>query len=200
MEVILQGTPKRKIKFDIAEKAIFVIFIILPILLLVGAIIMLVVHIIRLDNNIFVALYEILGDIFHTRVGWFFSDEATFASVYKNNALEYTFRMSLSAIVLLFGCFIAEVQCPYCGHFFTLKRISDDRYEGTTEREVSNDYYDYSDAITISSKGSTYYTGISTKHRQYGTEETDYYTHNVRCSCCGCVAKTSTSKSHTSWS
>lgn len=199
MEIILQGRPKQKAKFNIAEKVMFVMFIIAPILLLVGASIMLVIHLFRLNDNIFTALFELIVDIFNTRTGWFFADNATFLSVYEDNAIEYTFRMALSAIVLFSGCFISNVQCPYCGHFFTLKRISDDRYEGTTEREVSNTYHDYSDAITISSSGNTYYTGITTKHRQYGTEQTDHYTHNVRCLCCGCVAKESTSKSHTNW-
>ena len=199
MEIVLQGTPKRKAKFNIAEKVIFVMFILLPILLSAGAVIMFIIHLFRLNDNIIVALVEVISDILNTRVGWFFADDATFASVYENNVLEYTFRMALSAVVLFLGYFIIERQCPYCGHFFTLRRISANRYEGTTEREVSNTYYDYSDAITIGSKGSTYYTGIRTEHRQHGTEETDHYTYNVRCSCCGCVAKKSTSKSHTRW-
>ena len=199
MEIVLQGTPKRKAKFNIAEKVIFVMFALLPILLLLGAVIMFIIHAFRLNENIIVAFFEVIGDIFKTRVGWFFADNATFASVYENNALEYTFRMALSAIVLFLGYFIIERQCPYCGHFFTQTRISGNKYEGSTEREVSNTYYDYSDAVTIGSKGSTYYTGIRTQHRQYGTEETEHYTYNVRCSYCGCVAKKSTSKSHTRW-
>lgn len=198
-EIVLQGAPKRKLKYNLPEKVIFVMFVVFPILLLIGAVVMLVIHLFRLNENIFTALFELLGDIFNTRVGWFFDDGASFASVYENNPLEYAFRLGGAAIVLFMGTFISKGQCPYCGHFFTMKRISDDKYEATTKRQVNNTYYEYSDAVTVGAKGDTYYTGISTKRRQSGTESTDHYTYNAKCSCCGCVAKKSTSKSHTSW-
>lgn len=103
MKIILQGTPKRKVKFDLAEKVMFLMFVILPTILLAGAAIMLVIHIFRLNYNVFVALFELVSDIFNTRTGWFFANGATFASVYKDNALEYTFRMALSAWILFMG-------------------------------------------------------------------------------------------------
>src|SRR5699024_5482286 len=125
MKIILQGTPKRKVKFDLAEKVMFLMFVILPTILLAGAAIMLVIHIFRLNYNVFVALFELVSDIFNTRIGWFFANGATFASVYKDNALEYTFRMALSAWILFMGGSIVNLQCPYCSHFFTLKRMTE---------------------------------------------------------------------------
>ena len=125
MKIILQGIPKRKVKFDLAEKVMFLMFVILPTILLAGAAIMLVIHIFRLNYNVFVALFELVSDIFNTRTGWFFANGATFASVYKDNALEYTFRMALSAWILFMGGSIVNLQCPYCSHFFTLKRMTE---------------------------------------------------------------------------
>ena len=155
---------------------------------------MLVIHIFRLNYNVFVALFELVSDIFNTRTGWFFANGATFASVYKDNALEYTFRMALSAWILFMGGSIVNLQCPYCSHFFTLKRMTENEYERSTERRVSNTYDNYDDAMSMDLRGNVYYTQIHTKNRQYGTEVTDHYTYKVKCSCCGCVAKTSTKR------
>ena len=199
MKIILQGTPKRKVKFNVAETVMFLMFVVLPIILLIGAVIMFVIHLFRLNYNIFVAIFELISDAFGVRTGWFFADGATFASVYKDNALEYTFRMALSAFILFMGGSVINAQCPYCSHFFTLKRISEDEYEGTTERKVSNTYYEYGDAVSMDLRGNLYYTQLHKKNRQYGTEVTDHYTYKVKCSCCGCVAKTYASKSHVNW-
>lgn len=199
MKIILQGIPKRKVKFDLAEKVMFLMFVILPTILLAGAAIMLVIHIFRLNYNVFVALFELVSDIFNTRTGWFFANGATFASVYKDNALEYTFRMALSAWILFMGGSIVNLQCPYCSHFFTLKRMTENEYERSTERRVSNTYDNYDDAMSMDLRGNVYYTQIHTKNRQYGTEVTDHYTYKVKCSCCGCVAKTSTKKTYVNW-
>lgn len=199
MKIILQGIPKRKVKFDLAEKVMVLMFVILPTILLAGAAIMLVIHIFRLNYNVFVALFELVSDIFNTRTGWFFANGATFASVYKDNALEYTFRMALSAWILFMGGSIVNLQCPYCSHFFTLKRMTENEYERSTERRVSNTYDNYDDAMSMDLRGNVYYTQIHTKNRQYGTEVTDHYTYKVKCSCCGCVAKTSTKKTHVNW-
>lgn len=199
MRIVLQGSPRYKKRYNISKKMMFLWFIIIPSILLITAIVMLIIHLTRLDDNIIVAVIQVIRDILKTRTGWFFDKGATFSSVYKSNALEYTLRLIPTVMILFFGNFIAEWQCPYCGHFFTMKRISGDRYERTTERSVSNTYYDYSSGMVIDSKGDTYFGGVTTKNKQYGTEVTDYYTHNARCSCCGCVSERSTSKSKTYW-
>lgn len=198
-KIILPGALNYKKKFSFSRFITTVFFIIIPIILIIVSVVMLFIHLSRLNSNIIVKAYELIRDIFKTRTGWFFKSGETFQSVYRDYPLEYAMRMIPTAIVLFLGNFIASFQCPYCGHFFTLHRISADRYEGSSERNVSNTYYENSDGITFSSGGSTHYTLFSTKKSQSGVETTDYYSHNEKCSCCGCVSKRETSRTETSW-
>lgn len=80
-------------------------------------------------------------------------------------------------------------RCEYCHHFFTLKRISDNKYLGSTEKSISRTTYDSHDGFVIDSTGSSaLYTSISSG-REYGTEVTKEYSYNIRCRCCGAVCK-----------
>lgn len=117
----------------------------------------------------------------------------------NENAYQYMWRLVAAAFVLFMGSSVEKLQCPYCSHFFTLKRMTENEYERSTERRVSNTYDNYDDAMSMDLRGNVYYTQIHTKNRQYGTEVTDHYTYKVKCSCCGCVAKTSTKKTHVNW-
>lgn len=201
MDIILQGAPRYKSKHNLLHKVLVAVFFILPIVLLIAAAIMLVLEMDK-SFNIFLSLLRPIGstfDLIDHRLGWFFKGNATFATVFHAYPLEYTYRFILMAGVLLLGNLIIGQQCPYCGHFFTLGRISEDRYTGTTSRRVSNTYNDTSDAWSIDSDGDMRFTTFFTKRRQNGTEETDHYAYNVQCSCCGCVAKKTKAKTHTNW-
>ncbi len=199
MDILLRGARGVRKKIDIAYWVICLFFVILPIALSIGAVVMLFIQLGRLNDNIFVKLFQIIGELGRARTGWFFEDGATFASVYKNNATEYTWRFLALAVVWFLGGIVNSYHCPECGHFFTMHKISDDKYEGTTTRQVSQTTYQYSDGWTIGDKGNMAYTGITTKGRQYGTRETDHYSYNLKCSCCGCVVKTEKTKSKTNW-
>ena len=199
MSVILKGSPDFRKKHDAAGVVANIMFGFLPIIMLVAAVVFLIIQLLCLDDNIFVKIFQLIGSFLEVRVGYFFKDESTFSSVYRQNALEYTVRLFASASTLLIGSTIASFQCPECLHFFTLNRISDDKYEGSKSREVSQNTYEYSSAWTMGDNGKMYHTGITTKDKQYGTEQTDYYTYNLRCSCCGCVVKSTKSKTTTRW-
>lgn len=198
--IILQGAPGYRNKLDISGKLMWLLFMILPTLLLIGAIVMLFIHVGRIQGNILVKAVCLVVDVFKTRTGWLFKNGETYASVYKKHALEYAFRMIGASLVLFCGgILLFKVKCPYCKHYFTLSRISEDQYAGSTEREVSNTYDEYSSGYTMDLHGDVKYIGLRSRKRQYGTEITEHFLHNARCSCCGCVAKRSTTNTYTNW-
>lgn len=87
-------------------------------------------------------------------------------------------------------------RCPYCGHFFELKRISDESFIGSTERTISRTAYDNHSGVVFNMSGdSAFYAGTSSR-KEYGKQTTENYTCNKRCSCCGCVNKVKISRTH----
>lgn len=195
MSIILNGNPVRKSKHNVPEKVILSAFCIVPFALLIGAIIMFIIYLFTKDGGFF----RIFADIFHTRVGYFFDDGATFASVFRDNPMEYSFRMGAMAFVLFLGTVLDKLPCEYCGHFFTQKRISEYDLVKSTERDVSQSVTNCDTAYTFAPSGRTYVTNVFTRNTQHGTETTDHYLFNTRCSCCGCVMRKQTSKTYTNW-
>ncbi len=97
----------------------------------------------------------------------------------------------MGAILLWLCSYIwdEKVRCSYCGHFLTLKRISENQFVDSSERNVSRKVYDSSSGVVYDSLGnSAYYTSLSS-HRENGKEITKRYAYNLRCSCCGSVCK-----------
>ena len=85
-------------------------------------------------------------------------------------------------------------RCEYCKHFFSLRRISEDKFISSAEKTISRASYDTENGVVLDSNGnSTLFTAIRSG-REYGTEVTNKYTHNVRCRCCGAVCKVETSR------
>lgn len=201
MQIILPGVQSRHKKRDILGGIIGFCLTTLPGILVIGAAIMFVIQLVRAATNtrgfieFLLAVFLVPGD----RSFWLWGNGATIVSVFQNSAVEYTYRFLAAAIVLGLGSYVLNKRCPYCGHFFTMRRISDNKFEGSTSRSVSNTYNDYSDALAVDLSGNMYYAGITTKKKQYGTKITEIYSYNLRCSCCGCVAKTSAAATHTHW-
>lgn len=82
-----------------------------------------------------------------------------------------------------------KVRCSYCGHFLTLKRISENQFVDSTEKTISQKVYDNHSGMVYNLSGdSAFYTGTSS-HREYGKEIEKRYVYNLRCSCCGSVCK-----------
>ena len=195
MSIILNGNPVRKSSHNFAEKFMYSAFVVAPLVLLGGAVLMFIIYLFVKDGGFF----RIFADIFHTRVGYFFEDGSTFASVFRDNPLEYCFRMGGMAIILFVGSFFGDLCCDHCGHFFTQKRISDYDLVKSTERNVSQTVTNYDTAYTFAPSGRTYVTNIFSRGTQHGTETTDHYIYNARCSCCGCVMRKQSSRTYTNW-
>ena len=80
-------------------------------------------------------------------------------------------------------------RCPFCGHFFTLKRISGDKLVYQHDRNVTRNEDSYHSGVGFDLYGdATYYVGKSTRKVQ-GTESTKELTFNSRCTCCQAVVK-----------
>lgn len=83
-------------------------------------------------------------------------------------------------------------RCKFCNHFFCLRRISDNKFVDSRDASVSRTRYDTHNGIAFDSGGnSTLFTSINSS-KEYGTEVTKTYTHNVRCRCCGAVTNVET--------
>lgn len=85
-------------------------------------------------------------------------------------------------------------RCEFCNHFFSLRRISDDNYIGSSEKSISRKTYDSRDGIAFDSNGNSTMFSSIVSDREYGTEETKNYTYNIRCRHCGAVCKVERSK------
>lgn len=107
---------------------------------------------------------------------------------------------AISAGILLCGyVLVGQARCHNCKHYFVMKDMGVEKYVGTTEREVTNDYQTHDSATTVDWDGNIYHTNITNYHTQYGTETTDHYTFNMECQCCGCVARYKRMKISTRW-
>lgn len=190
-EIIMQGSPKFQKKYDLSLKVTFIMFFVVPIILVVGSIILFIIYLIK-NWGFPTIIYKFFSDLININIGWLFKEGSI-------NILDYVIRFLVTAFVLFPAGIIQEGACPYCGHYFTMKRISNDKFMKTTEREVENTYDEYDHATTMDWDGNIYYTGITTRNTQYGTEETNHYTHNAQCSCCGCVIKRETREVKTYW-
>lgn len=199
IEIILAGDVRFKRRWTFCGMLTFFLFQILPIALLVGTFATIIIYIARNSGGGLWVLFQLIIDLLQTRTGWFFANGETFRSVYQSNILDYTIRMLPAALILFLGNGIREQQCPYCGHYLTMKRISGDRFQHSKKRQVSSSYYDYGDGLFMDNKGQIYYGGVTTKQKQYGVETRNYYHYNVQCSCCGCVARKQTSHTSTDW-
>lgn len=194
----MTGKSLHKEKTNIAEKIFSFLFVIVPIILLISGVVAIIIHITR--NGIIGSFF----DIFSTRVGWFFEYGATFVSVYMGQPMELGFRLISMAMVLFLGSilFVAhleKIQCPCCHHFFSMHRISNDEYLGSTFRDVSEKTYDYQTARSVTSRGDVIVTDFITENRQYGVEETRQYQYDIQCSLCGCITNTSKERTYTTW-
>lgn len=104
------------------------------------------------------------------------------------------FIFAAAILLILMLLWDDKHKCEYCGHFLTLRRISNDQFVDSTEKTVSQKVYDHDSGFVMGSRGdSAYYTSLSS-HREYGKEVTKRYAYNVRCTCCGAVCKVERTK------
>lgn len=115
------------------------------------------------------------------------------AAIGKNSAS----MLRIGGCVVLWGAIFALIaciwgtygRCPFCGHFFTLKRISNDKLVYQHDRSVTRKEDEYHSGVGFNSYGNTtYYVGKSTRKVE-GTETTKEFTFNSRCTCCYAVVK-----------
>lgn len=80
-------------------------------------------------------------------------------------------------------------RCPFCGHFFTLKRIGGDKLVYQHDRHVTRRENTYHSGVAFDNYGdSAFYVGKSTR-KVNGTDTTKELTFNSRCTCCHAVVK-----------
>lgn len=109
-----------------------------------------------------------------------------------------TIIMLVPFLVLLFAvCFIwnNRTRCPYCKHFFSMRRIGEENLVDISEREISRTVDDYGTGTAVDWNGNVAFFSTKTSYKEYGKEVTEDYTFNVRCGCCGCVNKVKASRS-----
>lgn len=114
-------------------------------------------------------------------------------SIGNNNGSLYYCALCLilwGAIMGLVACiWSAYGRCPFCGHFFTLKRISDDKLVYQHDRNITHREDEYHSGVAFNVYGdSAYYVGRTTRKVQ-GTETSRDFTFNSRCTCCQAVVK-----------
>lgn len=80
-------------------------------------------------------------------------------------------------------------KCPYCGHFFTMKRISDKMVADKSTRSVLRNVEEYHAGMAYDLYGNSAFVIGKSSHKENGTRTTTRYVYNQRCSCCGAVVK-----------
>ena len=150
-------------------------------------------------QNFFV---KILG--FICRVGGIFGVVAMLAcfilSFAIDDGMDYIYSMfrwtgvMIIMLLVFFGIWDEKRRCEYCHHFFTLHRISDDVFIGSSESTISRKTYDTSNGVLYDFKGNSTMFSSTRTSREYGKEITNKYTYNVRCRCCGAVSKVEKTK------
>lgn len=201
-EIILEGSFRYKGKKIIPLIITNICFNIIPIIAMILGIITFIIYIFSLSSEYSIIFAEIFGffeDLFELDVSWIFSDGRNITNIVFDYPLVLSTRLIISALVLFVGKYLIRAQCPFCGHFFTLRRISEDNYQGSSESRVSNTYYDVNDGFITDMSGNIYYTQMTTRNKEYGTEKTDYYTYNTKCTHCGCVVRKHKSETATHW-
>lgn len=120
-----------------------------------------------------------------------------FVDYSENNFFALLKLLILTAVLGLCALFWNDhYKCPYCGHFFEMKKISDESFIGSTDRTISRTAYDNHSGIIFNMSGdSAFYAGTSAR-KEYGKQTTEDYTCNKRCGCCGCVSKVKISRTH----
>lgn len=106
--------------------------------------------------------------------------------------------MLVPFLVLLCTAFLIwdkNTRCPYCKHFFSMKRIGDEKLVDISEREISRTVDDYGTGTAFDWNGNITFFNTQNSYKEYGKEITEDYAFNMRCSCCGCVNKIKVSKS-----
>lgn len=100
-----------------------------------------------------------------------------------------------SLLIITFFLWNEKIRCPYCKHFFSMKRIGEETRVGISEREISRTVDDYGTGTAVDWNGNIAFFNTKTSYKEYGKEVTEDYTFNMRCSCCGCVNKIKVSRS-----
>lgn len=201
-EIILDGNFRYKGKKIASLIATNICFNTMPIIGIVLGIITFIIYLFSLSsefNIIFAGIFGFFEDLFELDANWIFSDGRSITNIVFDYPLVLSTRLIISSLVLFIGKYLIRAQCPFCGNFFTLHRISEDNYQGSSESRVSNTYYDINDGLMTDMSGNMYYAQMTTKNKEYGTERTDYYTYNAQCKHCGCVVRTHKSETTTHW-
>ena len=92
-----------------------------------------------------------------------------------------------------------KLRCEYCGHFFTMERLSGDRFLDSSSVSVSRTVYDSHNGVIFDSNGDASFYAGATSRTEHGEEVTKRYTYCVRCSCCGSVSKVTKERTHTQY-
>ena len=80
-------------------------------------------------------------------------------------------------------------RCPYCKHFFSMKRIGKEHLIDISEREISRTVDDYGTGTAWDWNGNISFFNTKYSYKEHGKKVEEIYTYNMRCSCCGCVNK-----------
>lgn len=105
--------------------------------------------------------------------------------------------MLVPFLALLFTKFLWENttdRCPYCKHFFSMKRIGNEKLVDISECKISRTVDDYGSGTAWDWNGNITFFNTKNSYKEYGKEVTEYYAFNMRCNCCGCVNKVKNSR------
>lgn len=85
-------------------------------------------------------------------------------------------------------------RCPYCRHFFTMRKITANTVVSSSSRSVSRTAYDTHSGVAYDTAGNSAWVVGTSSRQEHGQEVTETFTYNSRCVCCGCVNKTKTTR------
>ena len=189
-EIVLNGKGSLYKERDISGTMMYFFLVLLPFASLIVCIVLVVSHFVR-GLNFFESLAW--GESFIWKRG--------IVSIVTQSPLRMAEHLLAFFLLgsVLGDSVLKKLKCPWCLHFFTMKRISEDIFVESKYRSVSRGTADYSDGIGVDSRGGIYYLGMTSYGTQNGTEETRKYMYNLRCNCCGCIARGRREKSNTQW-
>lgn len=121
-----------------------------------------------------------------------------FGSFFIRGLISFSIIMLVPFLVLLCTAFLIwddKTRCPYCSHFFSMRRIGDEKMVGSSEHEISRTVDEYGNGTAVDWNGNISFFVTKNSYKEYGKEIKKDYAVNERCTCCGCVRKIIVSRS-----
>ena len=112
----------------------------------------------------------------------------------------FAIALKFAVLTAFFGICAAfwtkHYRCPYCGHFFAIKQISEEVLVDTYSSTFTRTEYNTHSGMAWNFNGDVAFYDGTTSRKVQGKDVTEVYVCNKRCGACGCVNKVKIKRWH----